>query len=147
MVIQLYLRFQGANGAELTEECVLNKKTPTDIINPLANLLRRVELCPQHCTMQLHIQFKDAGHNHIKTLRTDFKSQLKPTPPALFLTKREMEVAHYINQGYSCNAISQKMNISYDTVRKHRANIYNKLHVCNCIEFSKRMAVLHIALT
>jgi DNA-binding NarL/FixJ family response regulator len=48
-----------------------------------------------------------------------------------FLSTREMEILHGIVDGLNYNEIADKLFISPHTVRKHIANIYDKLHVSN----------------
>lgn len=48
-------------------------------------------------------------------------------PPAVKLTKREIEALGYIVEGYSNIEIGDKMAISVRTAEKHRANILKKL--------------------
>jgi DNA-binding NarL/FixJ family response regulator len=48
-----------------------------------------------------------------------------------FLSSREMEILHGIVDGLNYNEIAEKLFISPHTVRKHIANIYDKLHVSN----------------
>ena len=50
------------------------------------------------------------------------------------LSARETEVLGYLVQGLSYKMISDKMNISYDTVRAHMKKIYEKLHVSSMTE-------------
>ncbi len=45
------------------------------------------------------------------------------------LTKRELEIATLIYQGTNTRDISEKINLSYHTVRNHIKNIYSKLGV------------------
>jgi DNA-binding NarL/FixJ family response regulator len=47
------------------------------------------------------------------------------------LTPREMEVLQYLTKGYGSKQIAAEMFLSYETVRSHLKNIYQKLHV-NC---------------
>lgn len=47
------------------------------------------------------------------------------------LTSREMEVLQYLTKGYGSKQIAAEMHLSFDTVRSHLKNIYQKLHV-NC---------------
>lgn len=48
-----------------------------------------------------------------------------------FLSSREMEILNGIVDGLDYKEISEKLFISPHTVRKHIANIYDKLHVTN----------------
>jgi len=50
------------------------------------------------------------------------------------LTKRELEILQMLAQGHVYKEISDKLNISSETVRKHVYNVYNKLHVSNRVE-------------
>jgi DNA-binding NarL/FixJ family response regulator len=65
------------------------------------------------------------------------KASEKPEPvvesavEANFLSSREMEILHGIVDGLNYNEIAEKLFISPHTVRKHIANIYDKLHVSN----------------
>lgn len=45
------------------------------------------------------------------------------------LTRRELELLHWMSQGNDYKEIAQKAYISYDTVRTHAQRIYRKLHV------------------
>jgi len=48
-----------------------------------------------------------------------------------FLSPRELKVLHFVIKGYSNKEISDKMNISVNTVKAHINNIYRKLSVKN----------------
>lgn len=50
------------------------------------------------------------------------------------LTKREVQILEHISRGYSTRKIADELNISYDTVRTHLKNIYQKLHVHTLVE-------------
>lgn len=50
------------------------------------------------------------------------------------LTKRELQILEYISHGYSNRRIADELHISYETVRTHLKNIYNKLHVHTLVE-------------
>ncbi len=45
------------------------------------------------------------------------------------LTPREEEVLGYLSKGFANKEIAVKMSVSYETVRDHLRNIYEKLHV------------------
>ena len=45
------------------------------------------------------------------------------------LTEREREVAHMVLRGHSVKSTASQMNISPETVRMHRKNLYLKLEV------------------
>ena len=61
--------------------------------------------------------------------------QQKPTTVSngslAVLTRRELEILEMLAQGLIYKEITDKLNISSETVRKHVYNIYNKLHVKN----------------
>lgn len=50
------------------------------------------------------------------------------------LTRRELQILDYIKQGYSTKKVAEELNISYETVRTHLKNIYQKLHVHTLVE-------------
>ncbi len=50
------------------------------------------------------------------------------------LTKRELQILEYISHGYTNRQVAEKLHISYETVRTHLKNIYNKLHVHTLVE-------------
>jgi len=47
------------------------------------------------------------------------------------LTPREVDVLQYLSKGYGSKQIGSEMSLSFETVRSHLKNIYQKLHV-NC---------------
>jgi len=50
------------------------------------------------------------------------------------LTKRELQILDYVNRGYSTRKVADDLHISYETVRSHLKNIYQKLHVHTAVE-------------
>lgn len=50
-------------------------------------------------------------------------------PASLDISKREIEVLQLLVDGYNYKDIGDKLFISHNTVKKHVANIYAKLHV------------------
>ena len=56
------------------------------------------------------------------------------------LSEREMEILTHLSQGYLYKEISDKLQISYATVRTHIERIYKKLHVQSR---SQAVALLH----
>lgn len=52
------------------------------------------------------------------------------------LTSRELEIIHYLAQGLDNQQISEKLFLSYFTVKTHRKNIYMKLGVTNILELT-----------
>lgn len=59
------------------------------------------------------------------------KSQAKNSAIPENISDRESEVLHYLVDGLDAKAISVHMSLSVHTVRKHIANVYDKLHVCS----------------
>jgi DNA-binding NarL/FixJ family response regulator len=62
------------------------------------------------------------------------------TPPkasGFDLTKREIEILTLMVDGKDSNEIATSLFLSVHTVRKHIANIYNKLHVCSRVQAIK----------
>ena len=68
-----------------------------------------------------------------KTL-TLFQKFLSPRQNAYQLTPREKEVLQWLVKGYSYKMIADACHISFDTVRSHIRNIYEKLHVASMTE-------------
>lgn len=50
------------------------------------------------------------------------------------LTRRELEILEMLANGLIYKEITEKINISSETVRKHVYNVYSKLHVSNRVE-------------
>lgn len=62
----------------------------------------------------------------LSTFRKDFEKDV--------LTLREKEILEILAQGLKYKEISEKLNISYETVKKHIQNIYHKLQASNKTE-------------
>jgi DNA-binding NarL/FixJ family response regulator len=66
---------------------------------------------------------------------TSFQQKSKNNNDILtILTKRELEILKMLAQGQVYKEISDKLNISSETVRKHVYNVYDKLHVSSRVE-------------
>lgn len=50
------------------------------------------------------------------------------------LTKREIEITYLIIDGLKNKKIAEHLNLSYETVKTHRKNIFRKLQVQNATE-------------
>jgi DNA-binding CsgD family transcriptional regulator len=50
------------------------------------------------------------------------------------LNKRELEIALLISSGFTSEEIAEKLYVSLYTVKTHRRNIFDKLHVTNAME-------------
>ena len=70
----------------------------------------------------------------IETFREGRKPEKKTRTKFDDLTKRELQILEYISRGYSNRKIAEELHISYETVRTHLKNIYNKLHVHTLVE-------------
>lgn len=71
-----------------------------------------------------------------KTLQLLSRSQIEEKQAASShlpanISDREMEVLQLMVSGMDAKTISSKMDLSVHTVRKHIANVYEKLHVCS----------------
>ncbi len=62
------------------------------------------------------------------------KTQSKQADSSLGLTSREIDILKELAGGATYNAIGEKLFISPLTVRKHVANLYEKLHVSSRIQ-------------
>ncbi|MFZ9299482.1 MAG: LuxR C-terminal-related transcriptional regulator [Chitinophagaceae bacterium] len=63
----------------------------------------------------------------------------QPNIYSSLLTNRELEVAYFINEGFTYRQIAQRCDISIDTVRMHIRNIYRKLKVKSKIQLINNM--------
>ncbi len=62
----------------------------------------------------------------------------KDTKPDEYkLSDREMDILRLMVDGYDYKVVADKLFISPHTVRKHIANIYEKLHVCSKVDAVK----------
>ena len=69
--------------------------------------------------------------NADKSLANNYTNKDKSDEMFDFLSNREIEILHGIVDGLNYNQSAEKLFISPHTVRKHIANIYDKLHVTN----------------
>lgn len=59
-----------------------------------------------------------------------FQKGISPVSPTDYqLTPKEKEILQQMVQGKSFKMVADALNITYETVRTHMKNIYNKLHV------------------
>jgi DNA-binding NarL/FixJ family response regulator len=58
-----------------------------------------------------------------------FRRVVPRHPSAEPLSQREEEILNYLARGYANKEIAERLSISFDTVRSHLKNIYEKLHV------------------
>ena len=63
-----------------------------------------------------------------------FNNKGAATPKTEELSKREQEILNLLAKGYRYKEISDTLGISFDTVRSHLRNIYEKLHVSSRTE-------------
>lgn len=59
------------------------------------------------------------------------KASVPPASLPTGISERETEVLQLMVSGLDAKSISSRMDLSVHTVRKHIANIYDKLHVCS----------------
>ncbi|HLV46921.1 MAG TPA: response regulator transcription factor [Flavobacterium sp.] len=65
-------------------------------------------------------------------------NNFRKKPEEEILTSREKEVLEELSKGFKYREISEKLNVSYETVKKHIQNIYYKLEVSNKTEALNR---------
>ncbi len=58
------------------------------------------------------------------------------------LSQREREVLELLAKGLMYKEIAEKLEVTYETVKKHLKNIYQKLHVQNKIEALNKFRLL-----
>lgn len=81
----------------------------------------------QLITLQLNAWF--ASHKEAAYTNTFIEKG-----PAASLTERERDIVGLICKGYSTRKISESLTITYETTRKHIANIYGKLNINSRVE-------------
>jgi DNA-binding NarL/FixJ family response regulator len=64
-----------------------------------------------------------------RTVVQYFQSLRKAEPRAEYLSPREEEILNLLVKGYRYKEIADALSISFETVRSHLKNIYDKLHV------------------
>jgi len=64
-----------------------------------------------------------------KSTKEDTTPSDPSLPPPMDVSAREIEVLQLLVDGYNYKDIGDKLFISHNTVKKHIANIYEKLHV------------------
>ena len=100
------------------------------------NLLRAVE----PLVREFIAEFGQRGLQHRTEIQSDHdasgRDDLKQRVQSAFehfgsdlLTEREREVAHMVLRGHSVKSTASQLNISPETVRMHRKNLYLKLNV------------------
>lgn len=65
--------------------------------------------------------------------------------PDLPLTKRELEILQFVNEGMLSKEISDRLSISIHTVNRHRQNILEKMNVDNVMEalnYSRKLGLI-----
>lgn len=63
-----------------------------------------------------------------------FQQKSQPAAGAQVLSKREQEILDLLAKGFRYKEIADTLSISFDTVRSHLRNIYDKLHVSSRTE-------------
>ncbi len=63
-----------------------------------------------------------------------FHAHTNQTDPSYHLTKREIDILHWLAKGLLYKEIAPQLTISTNTVKQHIHNIYEKLHVQNRTE-------------
>ena len=58
------------------------------------------------------------------------------------LSEREIEVLHYMLQGYVSSEICNKMNLHSTTISTYKNRIFEKLHTNNIMELNE-LATIH----
>jgi DNA-binding NarL/FixJ family response regulator len=64
-----------------------------------------------------------------RTVVEYFRTLQKAAPQEQYLSKREEEILGLLVKGYRYKEIADALTISFETVRSHLKNIYDKLHV------------------
>jgi DNA-binding NarL/FixJ family response regulator len=110
----------GANGYLLKEDSAVN------VIDAITNVYEHngIPMSPAIARKAMEILRRIPVHSY-----TEKEENEKITPDNASLSDREMDVLKEMVSGKNYRAIGEKLFISPLTVRKHAANIYDKLHV------------------
>jgi len=88
---------------------------------PAAELIQAVE--------QVHAGGAPMSMQIARKVVDHFRQIQKPASDVETLTTREQEILELLAKGYYYKEISDRLGISYNTVRTHLQHIYEKLHV------------------
>jgi DNA-binding CsgD family transcriptional regulator len=108
--------------------CLYHGNTSYRYSNTEFSALRAVEPFVQQLVLQ---HWGEAIEEKIQTSQ----SLVRPLDAAFMnfgrslLTTRELEITHLVLRGHSSKSAARELDISPDTVREHRKNIYRKLNV------------------
>jgi PAS domain S-box-containing protein len=89
-----------------------------EVVLPLLKKLRLTETLPEYVDML---------ENHLQKISNTFG--LSVTKIATHLSPREVEISSMVQGGMHSKQIAQLLNISYETVEKHRRNIRKKVGI------------------
>ena len=74
-------------------------------------------------------KYVDLLQYHLEELTSSFGRKI--TEKSVKLTSREIEICSMVKAGLTSKEISDLLNISYQTVEKHRRNIRHKVGISN----------------
>jgi len=77
------------------------------------------------------------GRDISKVICDVFSSKKKHEQEEAKFTVREMEIIHLCNEGLLVKEIAERLNISPNTVKTHKTNIFQKLGINNSVELAK----------
>ena len=86
-----------------------------------AELLRAIE--------EVHTGASPMSGKIARTVVEYFQKLKTVSPQQQYLSKREEEILNLLAKGYRYKEIADALSISFETVRSHLKNIYDKLHV------------------
>jgi DNA-binding NarL/FixJ family response regulator len=113
----------GANGY------ILKKTAPTKLLEGIAEILEGGAPMSSQIARKVVMLFQNQNN-----LNPSDDGVVKENEYLQSLSKRELEILHLLSKGYTNKEIAQKVLITYETVRKHAFNIYEKLHVNSRVE-------------
>lgn len=96
-------------------------------------------------TLVIHKRVEDRTEKNSNDLRIFDKSQgiYIDTENRYNLSKRELEILNLIKIGMNSQQVSEKLNISKNTILTHRKNILNKTSSKSFIELVKKLSYSH----
>ncbi|MCR5077858.1 MAG: LuxR C-terminal-related transcriptional regulator [Prevotella sp.] len=115
----------------------LRMRDARGVYHPMTHSISYLQVDEKHhmrFALCIYTLCRDNAHNKIINTATGEELKLRKADYADILSKREKEILRGIDQGLSSKMIADHLNISFNTVSRHRANIREKLHAANTAE-------------
>jgi DNA-binding NarL/FixJ family response regulator len=97
----------------------------------IGNIVRAITECVYDGSVPMSPRIAQKALSLLKNSSKPAAEELPAEQPECVLSAREIEILQRIVDGLNYQQIGERLFISPHTVRKHTANIYEKLHVTN----------------